>query len=116
MKFINLVIYKTALDYAKENNHQKIVDLLTEEIKQMSSPVHAKLRIQRKEFETQIQTQKDEFETKMQKQKDEFEKKKNEFENQMNQMKLMFEQMNLPTTPATGNNEKDDQKDSDKKD
>ena len=42
MEFINSIIYKTALDYSKENKHQKIVELLMKRANQVKDGNDAK--------------------------------------------------------------------------
>ncbi|KAK8876092.1 hypothetical protein M9Y10_006278 [Tritrichomonas musculus] len=74
-----MVIYKTALDYAKQHNYEKIVELLTKGITQIR--------------EEKLQNQQKAFDEKLRNQQNVFENQKKEFDDQMNQIKLMLGQM-----------------------
>ena len=82
----NIIIYQTALDYAKQHNYQKIVELLT---KQINQDRERKLQ---KEFEEKLKKKQKAFEQKLESQQKAFEKKKKEFDDQMDQMRLVLEQ------------------------
>lgn len=96
------ITFKTALDCAKQNNHQKIVEFITKAMNheellpemgkksgglfellpkqkkdnmKQKNDFESKLQNQKNELEAKIQTQKNEFETKLQNQKKEFEEK-----------------------------------------
>ena len=104
MEFVNSIIYKTAIDYAKENNHPKIVELLMKGVQQVTNvndtpPINmAKTLISKQENKNIIPTRSQNKEEKIQEQEreiDQLKKKNQQQEREIDQLKEENQQQAL---------------------